>query len=333
MAGGPETLRNMGKGVESVARVRLLHAFVRRRVRFVGSEGRNSARITNYLLLVALLLNAPPQLQRRMQGWDKEKNGVPINQGDMAITGLSFSVNVIFGSEALGCPPSKQDIKDYVHLWKLITHKIGVLPEYNPHDDYDTAVARLESYVITCVDPDESSVRASAVVLGGVANQPPFFLSYQRMAALSRCCMGDNLADALALPKYSLGDRFFLVVVKSLLRVQSTIADFHPKFFSRRGAFMIRAHLEMFLGEGGAASRSARNARTGGSERGKSGSLTRFGGFDDEERDSALRKLEDNLMVLKEHRESRRVGLMAAKLAVFVTGGLGALYVFRENKQ
>jgi hypothetical protein len=215
----------------------------------------------------------------------------------MVVTALSFSVNVIFGSEALGCPPTNKDISDYIHLWKLISHKIGVLPENNSHEDYDTAVAGLESYLLALVKPDSSSQKASAAVLKGVADQPPFKLSFQRLSALSRCCMGDDLADALGLPPKTTADRVFVAVFKGALRLQCMIADSFPGFFARRGEKAILENLEMFLGEGGVVKRFAKNGskrkEEGGKVEGGGEPLTRFGGYDDEERESSLKKLEE----------------------------------------
>mmetsp|Transcript_16456 Transcript_16456/g.33910 ORF Transcript_16456/g.33910 Transcript_16456/m.33910 type:complete len:529 (-) Transcript_16456:167-1753(-) len=288
MAGGPETLMQGGKGLESVTRVRLLHAFVRRR------------------------------LQRRMQGWNTERDGVPINQGDMAITGLSFSINVIFGCEALGCPASPADIRDYVHLWKVISDKIGVLPAHNPHSSFEEAVAALESYIITCINPNESSVRATSAVLHGVSNQPPFYMSFQRMASLSRLCLGDTLANALQLPQYTLSDKFFLILLKSLLKVQSAIADCYPRHFSKRGSFAIRRNLRMLLGEKGTKTvgkqqrqqkqqqqQQEQQKQEQQKQEQQQPLLTRFGGYDDEESERSRLILEENLSALENIRKRR----------------------------
>jgi|Transcript_17122 hypothetical protein len=89
-------LRPGGIGWEAALRVRVLHAKVRRSLLQSGK-------------------------------WDTKKNGVPINQEDMAATLLAFSVNVLLGIELIaGKPLPDNEQRDYLALWRYIGWLLGV---------------------------------------------------------------------------------------------------------------------------------------------------------------------------------------------------------------
>ena len=81
------------QGWESVVKVRLLHARVRRK-------------------LLA-------------RGHDVAVHGVPINQQDMAFTCLSFSVVVLLGLERMGITVTADEQAAYLHLWCV--HQLSII--------------------------------------------------------------------------------------------------------------------------------------------------------------------------------------------------------------
>ncbi len=111
-----------GRGSIEVGKVRLLHAAVRKRV-------------------------------SQSKSYDKTKFGVPVNQSDLVTTALSFSVNVIHGLGAMGCPMTKAEVEGYLELWKVVGYYMGIDPANDPHESYETAKARLESLILHCVSP------------------------------------------------------------------------------------------------------------------------------------------------------------------------------------
>jgi len=83
-------LRPGGRGWRAALRVRALHAKVRRRLRASGD-------------------------------WNLERDGVPINQEDMAATLLAFSANVLLGIEIVaGRPLPAAEQRDYLALWRYL---------------------------------------------------------------------------------------------------------------------------------------------------------------------------------------------------------------------
>lgn len=182
-----------GKGWEACLQVRLLHAKVRDRL-------------------------------MRSKHWDTNKNGIPINQEDMAATLLAFCHNSLLGVEiALGRPLSVLERLDYTALWRYIGWLLGVNVNELHHDKHldplgpgwdvgrpnplEHAKAVFSSILLHLMKPDESSVRIAHHLLRigrssgkqQSANEDEWF--YFR-ACRCRQLIGDPLADALKLPHH-----------------------------------------------------------------------------------------------------------------------------------
>jgi hypothetical protein len=84
-----------GQGFSTTLRVRLIHAMVRR------------------------------QLSVR-KDWDHDYLGLPVNQLDMQVTYLAFSVMFLLGQRVLGVPVSKEEGADVMHLWRYIGWLMGL---------------------------------------------------------------------------------------------------------------------------------------------------------------------------------------------------------------
>jgi len=91
----PDGIDPNGAGIQTLQKVRLLHAASR------------------YLLLKG--------------GWDVEHYGVPINQEDLAGTALLFSYIIAERIHYFGTlKMSKEQIADYIHMWKFFGSKMGI---------------------------------------------------------------------------------------------------------------------------------------------------------------------------------------------------------------
>lgn len=84
-----------GEGLRTTLRVRVIHAMVR------------------------------AQLNER-DDWNHDYYGLPINQLDMQVTYLAFSVMFLLGQRILGVPVSKEEAEDVMHLWRYIGWLMGV---------------------------------------------------------------------------------------------------------------------------------------------------------------------------------------------------------------
>ncbi len=87
-------------GFQTTARVRLLHAVVRRK------------------------LNADPT-------WDRATHGLPINQAHMAATGQAFAAGCLLVCRMSGIRFSREERDGFMHLWRYANHLIGVDPALN----------------------------------------------------------------------------------------------------------------------------------------------------------------------------------------------------------
>ncbi len=110
-----------GKGIRAAQRVRLMHAGVRHLITAKDAETRQHAE--------ALGTSANPIWP---EGWGK-----PINQEDLAGTLLTFTVVVFDALEKLGVRLTPEERADYMHLWRVVGHFMGIVDEVLPVDEAD----------------------------------------------------------------------------------------------------------------------------------------------------------------------------------------------------
>lgn len=169
---GHRALEKGGVGWNSVARVRLLHAAVRVR------------------------LKSQPK-------WDLQTWGTPINQEDLFVTTLAFSQVVLNGLERIGSTltTSDENMEDYLHLWRVIGHLMGVQPALLQRmESLCGAQAALESVVLHLVEPDESTRRLANHLITSMVGRLPTGRSEMELAGLTRRLMGNHYADAMGIP-------------------------------------------------------------------------------------------------------------------------------------
>ncbi len=187
----PRGMRPGADGWQIAVRVRLIHAQVRR---MILKSGR----------------------------WRPELWGAPVNQHDMAGTSLLFSLSVIVGLEALGVRIEREEAERYIQLWRFVGHVLGVDPELNPASMYDaTRLAEMISALQG--PPDEDSRHLTRALLessrAGVTTRAEARNADRRVAfsrAMCRHLIGEELADALAVPRSSW--RFAVGIVQRLVR-------------------------------------------------------------------------------------------------------------------
>jgi hypothetical protein len=93
-------LRPGGKGIHSIQKVRLIHASIRH---FLAGDD-----------------------------WEVQKLGQPINQEDMAITLMTFSVALMEGLEQFGIAVSSEDQEAFLHTWAAIGEVLGIQSDLLP---------------------------------------------------------------------------------------------------------------------------------------------------------------------------------------------------------
>lgn len=182
-----------GDGFKSSIRVRFLHAAVRKRILGLARE--------------------------RPEYFNVGEWGVPINDLDSIGTIATFSAVLIWMSlPRQGIFMRKEEITDYIALWRYIAHIVGC-----PTDSFETpAKARAihESLFLHEVNPSETSKILANNIIKSLASRPPAYASADMLIASARWLNGNDLADRLGLPRPSLyfwalmfGQCFFFVVV------------------------------------------------------------------------------------------------------------------------
>jgi hypothetical protein len=171
----PGAIRFHAVGWQATARVRLLHARLRARLRESGK-------------------------------WDAEAWGAPLNVADSAFTLLEFTWMPLRLLRRLGFTYSEDEVAGVYALWRLVGHLVGVPPELNPAGEED-AQRLLELRELTAGPPDEQSLELVRALLD--SNLRPGGTPVQRWAgrglgALDRALAWHNLpagyADRLGIP-------------------------------------------------------------------------------------------------------------------------------------
>ena len=90
----PGGLHPGGIGIEATLKVRLIHAAIRAFI---------------------------PK-----QHWDSATLGVPINQEDLAMTLMSFSIALLEGLETIGITETEERKAAYIHAWNVVGHLMGI---------------------------------------------------------------------------------------------------------------------------------------------------------------------------------------------------------------
>ncbi|KIW96340.1 uncharacterized protein Z519_03409 [Cladophialophora bantiana CBS 173.52] len=169
-----ESIRPDGAGFASSVRVRLLHAAVRQRIMQLSKS--------------------------RPSYYSVEKYGIPINDLDCVATIGTFSATIIYLSlPRQGIFLRRQEIEDYIALWRLIAHYVGTPTSY--FETPERAKCVMESLLLNEINPSNTSQVLANNIIRCLENQPPTFASRSFLEVNARWLNGNELADALGLGK------------------------------------------------------------------------------------------------------------------------------------
>ena len=99
-------------------------------------------------ILKVRFIHAMVRYHLSKNNWDTEKYGEPINQEDMSLTILTFSVGAILGLDKLNVNLTLYEKDAMVHYWAVVGELIGMNSKLNPQDFkqgkelYDTILSR-----------------------------------------------------------------------------------------------------------------------------------------------------------------------------------------------
>ncbi len=108
-----------GRGIRSAQRVRLMHAGVRHLLLHAEAHG-------------PTLHGGSAAHAHALVPWDEARFGAPINQEDMAGTLMTFSVVTFDAMRKLGVETTELEGDDWIHLWAVVGHFLGIEPGLVP---------------------------------------------------------------------------------------------------------------------------------------------------------------------------------------------------------
>jgi hypothetical protein len=140
----------------------------------------------------------------RSPRWEREAWGLPINQRDMVVTHLQFTVTYLGAALALGRVDTRAEREAVLHLWRYVSYLLGIRDELLPKSMRE-GIELLAIFNLTETGPDAGSVAlAEALVntwLTGPPSQGPLGEKIGHfLVGFSRYFVGKRSADALGIP-------------------------------------------------------------------------------------------------------------------------------------
>ncbi|KAI5250117.1 hypothetical protein E4T42_04989 [Aureobasidium subglaciale] len=173
-----EGIQPGGEGWAATIRVRLLHATVRNRIMKLA--------------------------ETRPEYFDTAKLGIPINDMDCVGTIVSFSSALIHLSlPRQGIYLRPQEIEDYTALWRYIAHVIGC-PTDGLLESKEQSKRILDIIMMHEIAPTRTSQILANNVIRSLQDREPGYASADFLVAGARWLNGNQLCDALALPRPSM---------------------------------------------------------------------------------------------------------------------------------
>jgi hypothetical protein len=130
--------RGDGSGIAQILKVRLIHASVRNLILRGSPQAVAPARGA-----IPPLANIQSGDDRHealyAHGWDLDECALPNNQEELAYTLLTFSYVFLRSLRKLGIPFEPEAERDYLHLWNVAGHYLGIRPELMAHTMEDAA--------------------------------------------------------------------------------------------------------------------------------------------------------------------------------------------------
>ena len=190
------------------------------------SNGPRPGSAAHRVLLNLRLLHARiRKLTAQRSDWEL-RWGQPVNQEDYGSTLLVFSLVYARSLQRLGVRLSLEELDSLHHGWRYAGYVMGVdsrlLTESRAEEQLlYTAITRRHHH------PDNDSRVLLAALFSAMAWQPPFFVPTAALHAICRQLLGEELADALAVPRDPLWQAA-PAAMRALGRVQHALCSVVP---------------------------------------------------------------------------------------------------------
>ena len=126
--------RLAGKGIQSILKIRLIHAAVRHMMLHkeeIIKEHQHDNNIDQNNFLLAYVFDSSQEQSswygtKRPEPWDVKTDGIPINNEALAIILLTFSFTILRGLKKIGVKINKKQRDAYLHSWNVVGYTLGV---------------------------------------------------------------------------------------------------------------------------------------------------------------------------------------------------------------
>ena len=172
-----DSIKPGGEGWISTIRVRLLHSAVRSRIM--------------------------KMTEARPEYYNTEAWGIPVNDLDQAGTIGTFSAAPVWMAlPRQGIYMRKQEIIDYIALWRYLAYLIGAPEKF--FETPEIVKKFQETLLYYEIEPTETSRILAQNLVKGLQGEPPLYASADIIIAGARWLNGDELCDQLGLYRPSL---------------------------------------------------------------------------------------------------------------------------------
>lgn len=168
-------------------------------------------------------------IKKKVENWDYENWGEPINSWDMIATYTGFSLVFMQGLKKLGIKISEKEELGVYHLWKYIGYLLGIPAEYLP-ENRRQAVEQLYLWSSMQDKADDDSVQLSRALLDENLTNTIYKFQFQRKLLLNLhqsmnwFMLDKEVNERLQIPKVSVASVFPKMVIQAN-RVSEKIFD------------------------------------------------------------------------------------------------------------
>ena len=219
-----------GPGLRAIVKVRLMHAAIRelvmRRARMAAEATAAPAdpASTRDETFFARFAAAEGLDDQRPAPWDTGRDGVPINQEQLAATLLTFSYVTLEAIRRFGVRVSPEEERAFMHRWNVIGHLLGIDEAITTRlADTADGKALFEKVMARnrrpTVDGPELEHALLSYLESNIARRAPIFsrLGGKRVARiLTRELSGDETSDVLGV-ELATGDRLYRIPLRVVL--------------------------------------------------------------------------------------------------------------------
>ncbi len=142
-----------GKGVQSILKIRLIHASIRHlmlhKEKLAVQQYSNTKNSLLTYVFDSLQDGCTWHGDKKPDKWNKKDDGIPINQEALAVILLTFSYVILRGLKKIGVKLNKQQQDAYLHSWNVVGYLLGIddsfLNEFAHYKDAEVVYTQIMS--------------------------------------------------------------------------------------------------------------------------------------------------------------------------------------------